>query len=99
MGDITNYRDLEVWRKSVDLVDAVYELTRGFPEDERFGWSQQLRRAAVSIPSNIAEGYGRLSRGDYVRHLKIANGSLNPHFPNDVSAHMQPTLRSPRILQ
>lgn len=59
----------------MDLVDSVYDLTNEFPQDERFGLVQQIRRAAVSIPSNIAEGYGRKHRREYVNHLSIANGS------------------------
>lgn len=73
---LDSYRDLLVWQKAVELVVATYELTHIFPNDERFGLIAQMRRAAVSIPSNIAEGYGRNHRGDYLRHLSIANGSL-----------------------
>jgi four helix bundle protein len=73
---LKTYRDLEVWQKSMDLVMSVYQLTKSFPEDERFGLTGQIRRAAVSIPANIAEGYGRTHRGDYLRHLSIARGSL-----------------------
>ena len=70
------YRKLAEWQKSMDLVDEVYRLIKLLPADERFGLCSQLSRAAVSIPSNIAEGYGRKHRGDYVRHLSIARGSL-----------------------
>lgn len=73
---LDSYRDLLAWQKAVDLVVATYELTCCFPDDERYGLTAQIRRAVVSIPSNIAEGYGRQHRGDYVRHLSIANGSL-----------------------
>lgn len=69
-------RDLDVWKKAVDCVEEVYKLTRDFPDDEKFGLTGQMRRAAVSIPANIAEGYGRTHRGDYLRHLSYARGSL-----------------------
>ncbi|HYF62447.1 MAG TPA: four helix bundle protein [Herpetosiphonaceae bacterium] len=70
------YRDLVVWQKSMDLVMAVYQLCRHFPDSERFGLTSQMPRADVSIPSNIAEGYGRLNPGDYARFLITARGSL-----------------------
>jgi len=72
---IRSYRDLVAWQKAMDLVDEVYKLSEHFPSDERFALTSQLRRAAVSVPSNIAEGYGK-TRADYIRHLVIANGSL-----------------------
>ena len=71
-----SYRELEVWKKAMDMVVAVYELTNEFPQQEKYGLMSQMQRAAVSIPANIAEGYGRLLRGDYVHHLSIARGSL-----------------------
>jgi four helix bundle protein len=70
-----SFRDLAVWQRSVELALAVYKLTSVFPESERFGLISQLRRAAVSIPSNIAEGYGRSSKGEYVQFLGHARGS------------------------
>ena len=75
-GEIQSFRDLVAWQKAVDLCQAVYEVSNRFPENERFGLVIQMRRAAVSVPSNIAEGYGRRSRGDYVRFLNVALGSL-----------------------
>jgi four helix bundle protein len=75
-GVIRNYDDLLVWKKARAIVKAVYEVTRTFPAEELYGLTQQLRRAAVSVPSNIAEGYGRGSRKDYVRFLRTARGSL-----------------------
>jgi four helix bundle protein len=60
----------------MDLVEEIYKLTAMFPSEERYGLTSQVRRAAVSVPSNIAEGYGRKDRGDHVRRLSIANGSL-----------------------
>ena len=70
------FRELVVWQKSMDFADAVYALTQQFPADERFGLTAQVRRAVVSVPSNIAEGNGRESLKDYLRHLSIAHGSL-----------------------
>jgi four helix bundle protein len=72
----SSYRNLIVWEKSMDLVEKVYRLTSDFPNREIFGLTQQLRRAVVSIPSNIAEGHGRQSDGDFLRFLRIAQGSL-----------------------
>ncbi len=73
---IRSYRDLRVWQAGRLLVSMVYEATAAFPKDEVYGLRQQVRRAAVSVPSNIAEGYGRGSRKDYVHFLQTARGSL-----------------------
>ncbi|MDK1031993.1 MAG: four helix bundle protein [Planctomycetia bacterium] len=73
---LKSYRDLGVWQKSVDLVVLVYQLTKSFPSDEKFGVASQIKKAAASIPANIAEGYGRTHRGDYLHHLSMARGSL-----------------------
>ena len=70
-----NFENLDVWKKSVALAGLVYALTKVFPDDERFGLSIQMRRAAVSISSNIAEGTSRTSRADYRRFVDIATGS------------------------
>lgn len=70
------YEDLVIWRKAMDLVTDIYKVTATFPADERFGLTSQIRRAAVSIPSNIAEGHGRKSTAAYLNHLSIAHGSL-----------------------
>lgn len=70
------YSELVVWQKAMDLVTEIYKITATFPSDERFGLSSQARRAAVSIPSNIAEGHGRKATGAYINHLSIAHGSL-----------------------
>jgi four helix bundle protein len=71
-----NFEKLETWQKAVAFADLVYQTTRNFPADERFGLTNQMRRAAVSVPSNIAEGSARNSKNDYARFLEIATGSL-----------------------
>ncbi|MFA6921449.1 MAG: four helix bundle protein [Gallionella sp.] len=71
-----NHSDLVVWQKAMDLVTDTYKITAAFPVEERFGLASQARRAAVSIPSNIAEGHGRKSTAAYLNHLSIAYGSL-----------------------
>jgi four helix bundle protein len=73
---VRNYRDLIAWQKAMDLVVLVYEATCCFPTDERYGLTAQIRRAAVSIPSNIAEGQGRQGTGEFLHFLSIAHGSL-----------------------
>ncbi|NQU03345.1 MAG: four helix bundle protein [Syntrophaceae bacterium] len=70
------YRDLVVWQKSMGLVTEVYEISKKFPKDELYGLISQIRRCAISLPSNIAEGYGRNSTNDYIHFLRIASGSL-----------------------
>ena len=75
-SEVRSYRDLIAWQKGMALCKQVYAATRGFPTEERFGLTAQLRRAVVSVPSNIAEGYGRRRQQDYVRYLDMALGSL-----------------------
>lgn len=74
---MNNYKELKVWQKSMDLAEKVYQLTKSFPDQEKFGLISQLRRCAVSIPSNIAEGAGRNSNKEFRNFLGIANGSAN----------------------
>src|SRR5256885_15863073 len=76
MSEIKTYRDLIAWQKAMELVKTVYRVTEKMPESERFGLTIQMRRAAVSIPSNIAEGYARQTTADYVKFLRMARGSL-----------------------
>ncbi|MEM9778130.1 MAG: four helix bundle protein [Chloroflexota bacterium] len=76
MSSIKSYRDLLVWQKAVDLVEEIYRLTTKFPKDEIYGLTSQLRRSAVSVPSNISEGHERRSAKDFKRFLHIALGSL-----------------------
>jgi four helix bundle protein len=73
---VMNHKDLEVWKKSMDLVESVYQLTNNFPDTEKFGLTNQIRRAVVSIPSNIAEGAGRKSDKELIQFVHIAIGSL-----------------------
>jgi four helix bundle protein len=72
---LKNFKDLKVWQKAYQLCLEIYKTTKNFPNEEKYGLSSQLRRAAISIPSNIAEGYGRKTIPDYVRCLYIAYGS------------------------
>lgn len=76
MANIQSYRDLIVWQKSMKLVTEIYKVTKLFPSEELYALTSQLRRCAVSIPSNIAEGYGRNATLDYKRFLQIAVGSI-----------------------
>ena len=73
---VQSYRDLTVWQRAMDLAKSCYLLTRDFPREEIYGMTSQIRRVAVSIPSNVAEGYGRGHRAEYLQHLYIAQGSL-----------------------
>jgi len=76
----TSFKDLLVWNASMDYVTSIYEITRDFPDSERFGLASQLQRAAVSVPSNIAEGSGRYFKKEFVHFLYQARGSLLETF-------------------
>jgi four helix bundle protein len=73
---VKSYKDLIVWQKSMDLVQMVYQATKEFPREELYGLTNQLRRAAISVPSNIAEGHARKSTAEFRNFLSIARGSL-----------------------
>ena len=73
---IRNFKDLEIWQRGLDLATSVYSVTKAFPKEEVYGLTSQMRRAAVSVPSNIAEGFNRRSNRDYGLFLYIALGSL-----------------------
>ncbi|NOU17619.1 MAG: four helix bundle protein [Bacteroidales bacterium] len=73
---MNDFRELIVWQKSIELVEKVYQVTNSFPKEEMFSLTSQIRRSAISIPSNIAEGFGRKTTPDYIRFLHIARGSL-----------------------
>ena len=72
-----SHKDLDAWKKSMDLVDGIYKVTKSFPNEELYSLTNQMRRAAISIPSNIAEGAARGSKNDFIRFLYIALGSLS----------------------
>ena len=71
-----DYKGLKVWQKSMDLVIEIYNLTKNFPNDERYRLTDQMKRAVISVPSNIAEGHGRNSDKDFIKFLTISRGSL-----------------------
>ena len=73
---INSYQDLEVWKKAMELVTDIYKVTQTFPKEELYGLTNQLRRASVSVPANIAEGWGRGTTKGYIQFLRIARGSL-----------------------
>ncbi|PIV84970.1 MAG: four helix bundle protein [Nitrospirae bacterium CG_4_9_14_3_um_filter_53_35] len=75
LTSLKNYRDLQVWQKSIEWVEAIYNASKNFPQDERFGLTSQVRRAAVSVAANIAEGAERTSTGEFLQFLGIARGS------------------------
>lgn len=72
---VTSYKKLTVWQKSLNMVELVYEYTKAFPDEEKYGLTSQMRRCAVSVPSNIAEGYGRGGSKEFIQFLRVANGS------------------------
>lgn len=84
---IRSYRDLEVWQRGIDLVQQVYSVSQTFPDEEKFGLTAQVRKAAISVSSNIAEGWGRHSRKDYMHFLRIARSSLMEVETQCIIAH------------
>ncbi len=88
-----NFEKLDAWKKAISLANAVYEATKSFPPDERFGLTNQLRRAAVSISSNLAEGCSRSSQADFARYVEIATGSAFEVASQAVIARDQGYLR------
>ncbi len=95
-GIIRGHRDLEVWKQAMHLALNVYEATRQFPAEERFGLVSQMRRAAVSIPSNIAEGAGRNGQKEFAHFLGMARGSLSELETQCMLAHRLGFLRDPK---
>ena len=106
MKEIRDFRDLRVWQAGIELVTDIYKQTNGFPAAERYGLTRQMRRAAVSIPANIAEGNGRNTPAAYLNHLDIARGSLSEFYteleiagrlaylPDSQAAHLQKSCQS-----
>jgi len=82
MTDVRSYRDLVVWQRAMDLVESGYRLTGRFPREELYGLTSQLRRALVSVASNIAEGHNSLSTAVYLRHVSVALGSQGSRNTN-----------------
>jgi four helix bundle protein len=76
MGEISSYKDLLIWQKGIKLVKLTYVICQDFPKDEIFGLQSQIKRSSVSVPSNIAEGYGRNTSQSFIQFLRIARGSL-----------------------
>jgi four helix bundle protein len=85
---IKSYRDLRVWQEGMTLAEFSYRLTRAFPREEMFGLAAQIRRAAASIPANIAEGHGRENTQSFIQYLRIAQGSLK-----ELETHLQLSVR------
>lgn len=84
-----NFEKLEVWHKAIDFADMIYKVTKSFPDDERWGLTSQMRRAAVSVSSNIAEGASRHSKDDYARFIEIAAGSVFEVVSQSILAQRQ----------
>jgi four helix bundle protein len=76
MSEVRSYRDLLIWQKGMQLAEDCWLMTRSYPKEELFGMTSQIRRSAASVPANIAEGYGRESRGEYIHFLRVSQGSL-----------------------
>jgi len=91
---VQSYRQLIAWQKAMELVRLVYELTDKFPREERFGLTIQIRKAVVSVPSNIAEGQGRNSTKEFINHLSIAYGSLMETETQNLIAEMRKYITS-----
>jgi len=76
MGNINSYKDLKIWQKGIELVEVIYKISVSFPQNEQYGLTSQIRRSSVSVPSNIAEGWGRGYNNNFLQFIKIARGSL-----------------------
>jgi len=76
MSNINSYKDLKIWQKGIELVELIYKITISFPINEQYGITSQIKRSSVSVPSNIAEGWGRGYNSNFLQFIKIARGSL-----------------------
>jgi len=76
MSNINSYKDLKIWQKGIELVEIIYTITASFPQNEQYGLTSQIKRSSVSVPSNIAEGWGRGYNSNFLQFIKIARGSL-----------------------
>ncbi len=76
MSNINSYKDLKIWQKGIELVEIIYKITASFPQNEQYGLTSQIKRSSVSVPSNIAEGWGRGYNSNFLQFIKIARGSL-----------------------
>ncbi len=94
-----NFEKLDVWQKAIAFADDVYRFTRAFPADERFGLTNQMRRAAVSVSLNIAEGSSRISRADFARFVEIAGGSIFEVTSQSFVSRRQGFLSEPEFLR
>jgi len=94
---VKSYKDLIVWQKGIELVELVYRFTKAFPREEIYGLTSQLRRAAVSVPSNIAEGQARKSTAEFGNFLSIARGSLAEVETQLIIAHRLKYLDTPQL--
>jgi four helix bundle protein len=94
---LQNYRDLELWQRAMSLAEDCYRVTKEFPKEEMFGLTSQIRRAAVSIPANIAEGQGRQHTKEFVNHLSIARGSLKELETHVILSHGVGFLNGPDL--
>ena len=94
---VRSYQDLQVWQKAMELVIASYRLATLLPKSETYGLASQIQRAAVSVPTNIAEGHGRDHLGDYLHHLSVANGSLMELETHLIIANRLPYLQASQV--
>jgi four helix bundle protein len=88
VAEIKSHRDLVAWQRAMDLVVAIYKMAASWPREELYGLTSQARRSAVSVPANVAEGYGRENLGSYIHFLKVAQGSLK-----ELETHIEIALR------